>query len=186
MDIGILMTKGLALVTVLGNIASIGVFGLFLFARSRYESFMRFVAAWALPLGFFLAFGSTAGSLLYSEVMGFPACILCWIQRIFMYPQMFLYWLALYRRDAHIAPYGLLLSVLGGAVALYQWVKDMIAQYSDGLVIPCPAVEGLPSCDTIYVWEFGYVSIPMIALNAFVLIGIVMFASIRYGGHAKR
>jgi hypothetical protein len=45
--------------------------------------------------------------------------------------------------------------------------------------MPCPAVSALPSCDRIYVLEFGYITIPMIALNAFVLLVIVLYAALR-------
>ncbi len=132
-----------------------------------------------MGLGLFLSGASTIGSLIYSEVVGFPACILCWIQRIFMYPQMFVFGLAVWRRERSIAPYMLTLSLIGAAVALYQWVKDMFLVYSH-TTLPCIEVAGLPSCDKIYVLELGYITIPMIALNAFILLSIVMWGSMRY------
>ena len=96
-----------------------------------------------------------------------------------MYPQFFLFGLALWRKERLIIPYMLMLSLIGAAVALYQWIKDMLLLYSH-TTIPCPAVSGLPSCDKIYVLEMGYITIPMIALNAFVLLAIVMWAGMRH------
>lgn len=180
MDFGTIFTKLLAIFTLEGNI----FFVLLLIAHVLFKPLFRKVMHWigdhALPLGFFLSASSTIGSLLYSEVVGFPACVLCWIQRIFMYPQMFLFGLAWWRKDRSIIPYALLLTLLGGTVALYQWVKDMLALYGDGtLSLGCPVVAGLPSCDRIYVLEFGYITIPMIALNAFILIATVLYAALR-------
>ena len=139
---------------------------------------MDFLAKWGLELGFAISFASTVGSLIYSEVAGFAACILCWIQRIFMYPLPFLFGLALWKKDKGVAPYALLLALVGGAVALYQWVKDMLALYGN-VSLACPEVAGLPSCAKIYVLEYGYITIPMIALNAFIWLALITFAALR-------
>lgn len=177
MDMVSLMTKALAVTTLIGNTGTLFLLLAFFVRRSLYASLMSRIAQFATPLGFLLAAASTFGSLLYSEVAGFPACVLCWIQRIFMYPLTALFLLAVWRRENIILPYTLFLSILGGGVALYQWVKDMVHVYT-GVIIPCPAVSGLPSCDTIYINEFGYITIPMLALNAFILIGIISWAGI--------
>ena len=178
MDFGTLFTKALALFTLAGNALSILLCLSFVICRPVYEKVMSALARQALPIAFFLSASSTIGSIVYSEVVGFPACILCWIQRIFMYPMMFLFGLALWRRDRGIFPYAMLLTLLGASVALYQWGKDMLALYGD-ITIPCPAVSALPSCDKIFVLEYGYITIPMIALNAFILIAIVVYASMQ-------
>lgn len=180
MDTGFLFTKALAIFTLLGNAFTLALLLAFFIARPMYEAIMRFMGRHALTLGFLLTTSSTLGSIAYSEIVGFPACILCWIQRIFMYPMMFLFGLALFRKEKYIMPYAMLLSLLGGGVALYQWGKDMFALYG-GLTLPCPAVSALPSCDKIYVLEYGYITIPMIALNAFILIVIVLYAGLRKG-----
>lgn len=180
MDFGILFTKTLAIFTLAGNL----IFVLLLIAHVIAKPYFRKVMDWtsdhALLLGLFLSASSTIGSLIYSQVVGYPACILCWVQRIFMYPLMFLFGLTVWRKDRSIIPYALLLTLLGGAVALYQWVKDMLALYGDpSLSLGCPVVAGLPSCDRIYVLEFGYITIPMFALNAFLLIAVVLYSTIR-------
>lgn len=180
MDFGTLFTKVLAIFTLEGNVLFVLLLIAHVVAKPLFRKVMHWIGEHALPLGLFLSASSTIGSLIYSQVVGYPACILCWIQRIFMYPQMFLFGLAYFRKDRSIIPYALLLTILGGAVALYQWIKDMLALYGDGSVsLGCPVVAGLPSCDRIYVLEFGYITIPMIALNAFILIAVVLYASIR-------
>lgn len=178
MDIGFYFTKLLALATLLGNLAAVGLLLFFVIRRSIFDRAMDWLGARAMGIGLFLSGASTIGSIIYSEVMGFPACILCWIQRIFMYPQMFLFGLAVWRKERLIAPYMLLLSLCGIVVALYQWIKDMFLVYTHS-TLPCIEVVGLPSCDKIYVLELGYITIPMIALNAFILLSIVMWAAVR-------
>lgn len=178
MDNGILFTKALALFTMLGNVATVLLLVSALIIPSFYHRVMIMLARHSLLLGFLISSFSTVGSIIYSEVMGFAACILCWIQRIFMYPLLFVFGLALWRRDTSILPYALLLSLIGGFVAMYQWTKDMLAIYGN-TILPCPAVTTLPSCDKILVLENGYITIPMIALNAFILISIVQYAGIR-------
>lgn len=178
METGLLFTKILSTVTVIGNISFVVFFaGYFLRKDLR-----AFIDAWftrfVLPFGFIITSFSTVGSLIYSEVVGFPACILCWIQRIFMYPLMFVFALAWWRNDRSVTPYVFMLALIGGLVALYQWVKDMLLVYL-GLSVPCPAVASLPSCDKLYVFEYGYVTIPMIALNAFLWVIFLTFVSMR-------
>ena len=59
------------------------------FARKKMTNWplYRYVAERAICLSFFLALAATLGSLFYSEIAGFEPCKLCWLQRIFMYPQ---------------------------------------------------------------------------------------------------
>jgi len=178
MEFSILFTKTLGIFTLLGNVAFVLLLVLHVTAKPLFKKITEWVGEHVLLLGFFLSAAATVGSLVYSEVVGYPACILCWIQRIFMYPLPFLFGLALVRRDRSVVPYALLLAVVGGLVALYQWAKDMLALYSN-VTVPCPAVSDLPSCDRIYVLEFGYITIAMIALNAFLLIAAVLYMSIR-------
>lgn len=178
MEFSIFFTKTLAIFTLLGNVLFVLLMITHVAHKPLFKRIMRWVGKYVLFLGFFLSAAATIGSLVYSEVVGYPACILCWIQRIFMYPLPFLFGLALYRKDRAIIPYALLLALLGGVVALYQWTKDMLALYRS-VHIPCPAVSALPSCDRIYVLEFGYITIPMIALNAFILICLILYAAVR-------
>ncbi len=178
MDLGYFFTKVLGISTLIGNIFIVFVLISHVAAKDVFKKLMQFFSHHALRIGFLISFAATFGSLLYAYVTGYPACILCWIQRIFMYPQVALFGLALWRSDRSIIPYALLLSLLGAAVSLYNWVKDMLALYTD-ISLACPVVPGLPSCDRIYISEFGYITIAMLALNAFILIVFAMYAAIR-------
>ncbi len=178
MELGALLTKLFAIGTVLGNLLVLVYLLAHVFAKETFGRISAALSRHALSVGFLVSFAAAAGSYLYSEVTGYPACILCWLQRVFMYPLPFLFGLALLRRDRAVLPYALLLSTVGGAIALYNWAKDMLALYTD-ISLACPVVPGLPSCDRIYVLEFGYVTIAMFALGAFLLIALVAYSAIR-------
>jgi disulfide bond formation protein DsbB len=169
MDFATLFTASLAFATILGNALFLVVFAIYFSSPEIKRKINVYVLRYGTVIWFLLAGSSTVGSLVYSQVVGFPACILCWTQRIFMYPQMFMFLFAWIKNDKSVFRYALLLSLLGGGVALYHWIKDMLAIYA-GVLVPCPAVTSLPSCDKIYVFEYGYITIPMIALNAFLWI----------------
>ncbi|MGR5922655.1 disulfide bond formation protein B [Bacillus pacificus] len=46
----------------------------------------------------FISLIATCGSLYFSEILGFTPCNLCWYQRIFMYPLIFLIIIAMIKR----------------------------------------------------------------------------------------
>ena len=101
------------------------------------------------------------------------------MQRVFMYPLPLLLLIAYWRKDRAVLPYVLMLTLVGGAFSLYNWVKDMLALHTS-YTLACPVVPGLPSCDHIYVDEYGYITIAMFALNAFLLIAITVFAGMNH------
>jgi disulfide bond formation protein DsbB len=107
---------------------------------------------------------STLGSLYYSEVAGFVPCSLCWYQRIFMYPLVPLVALALLRRDPEIWPYGITLSGVGLAIALYH----ITIQFQPALDVGACGT-GVP-CTARYLAVFGFVSIPVMASGGFFLL----------------
>lgn len=181
MEYGAAFTEVLALFTVLGNLLALGLLLILILRKDLFFGVLDRIAPRALLLGGVLSVGSMVGSLIYSEVVGFAACILCWMQRVFMYPMALLFPMASLRKDRGIFPYTLALSLVGGGIALYQWVKEMLMVYFD-MSIPCPVVSGLPSCDMLYVFKYDYVTIPMIALNAFFWLAIVSWAGIRKRG----
>ncbi|HXK38295.1 MAG TPA: disulfide bond formation protein B [Candidatus Paceibacterota bacterium] len=180
MDWGNFMTVAFAIATLFGNIFIVAVVVLFVVRRPMLPRVTAFLVENALLFAFGLAAASMVGSLVYSEVVGYPACILCWIQRGFMYPLVPILALGMWARKRIFIWMTLALSVLGGSVALYQWIKDMIALYAPNFVkLGCPYVAGLPSCDRIYTLEFGYVTIAMLSLNAFLLIVIACVVSLK-------
>lgn len=125
-------------------------------------------AKYNLHLAFVVALAATLGSLYLSEVRHLGPCVLCWYQRMFMYPLVFLTGLALWRSDKNVWPYVLALSIPGAAIAVYHYVLQMG-------IIPdwlAPCSLGV-SCTTIYVEYFGFVTIPFMSFTTFFVIIIL-------------
>ena len=128
-----------------------------------------FVTYNAILFAFILTLGATIGSLVYSEVIGFPACDLCWYQRALIYPQVIILGVALLKKNKEIFDYVLWLNILGIIIGGYQYVMQIIG-YSG----PCP-VSGIVDCFTKDVFEFGYITIPMMSITVFVIIIVLTF-----------
>ncbi len=113
---------------------------------------------------------STAGSLFFSHVMGFAPCILCWYQRIFLFPLVLILAAGLFPLDRGVVRYALPLAVAGWLVALYHNLL-----YSG--VIPKsiqPCSQGV-SCTEKYIDLFGFVTIPMLSLLSFTTVITLLF-----------
>lgn len=116
----------------------------------------------AVTLAFLATLGAVSGSLFYSNVIGFEPCILCWWQRIFMYPQVILFSVAVWKKRADIFLYSLPLSVIGTGIAIYQIILPYLEKYG----VVCVTTSGV-SCTKLYVFAFGYITIPVMSLTVF-------------------
>lgn len=112
------------------------------------------------------------GSLAYSDVLMYEPCKLCWYQRIFMYPSALLLGLALFWKDRSVIPYVIVFAVIGQAVAIYHYVVQLG-------VFPAPcSVSGYSvSCAKVFTLNFGYITIPLMAFTAFILIALSLAMS---------
>jgi disulfide bond formation protein DsbB len=129
--------------------------------------------AWNLVFGcWIIAASSTLGALFFSEVMGLAPCVLCWYQRICMFPLALLLPLGLFPFDPRIVRYALPLSMVGGTIALFH----VLLTY--GLIPESikPCVQGVPCAQNQIVW-FGFVSIPLLSLATFFLINALLLAA---------
>jgi disulfide bond formation protein DsbB len=119
---------------------------------------------------FLLALLASAAALLI-EAMGLPPCMLCWWQRIFLFPQVIVLGVAFIRKrdESDIA---ITLSVLGALVALYQHYL----QFGGSALVPCGAG---PDCSIRSVFEFGFVTLPWMAFSVFAVIILLL-------AHARR
>lgn len=112
---------------------------------------------------------ATIGSLFYSDIMGRTPCMLCWYQRILMYPQSIMYLVAIAKNDLSIKTYGLIFSGIGAIIALYHY----LLQFNIVTVEMCSAVGYSVSCSERFAASYGYITIPMMALTAFMLLIIL-------------
>ena len=126
----------------------------------------------ALPLAWAVALVTTLGSLYYSEIAHFTPCKLCWFQRIAVYPLAVLLGIATFRRDAGVRIYVIVQCALGAVVAAYH--SYLQAYPPEGGSSFCTADA---PCTARFVWEFGFVSLPLMALVAFVSIITLLVAA---------
>lgn len=114
---------------------------------------------------------STLGSLFFSYVMGFAPCVLCWYQRIFLFPLVMLLAVGLFPFDKSVVKYALPLAIAGWLTALYH--NLLYAGIIPESIQPCS--RGV-SCTEEYISLFGFLSIPMLALLSFTtLIALLIF-----------
>ena len=139
------------------------------------NKFLLRVAPVARILAFVVALTATSGSLFYSEIAKFTPCLLCWYQRILMYPQVLLISLGILKKDKNIADYAMGMSLVGGAISLYHYY----IQLGGNKFIPCSTVGYSIDCTQRFSLEFGYITIPMMALSAFTAIFLLMWVSKR-------
>ncbi|MCS7462247.1 disulfide oxidoreductase [Paenibacillus doosanensis] len=123
----------------------------------------------ALHLSWVVALTATLGSLYFSEIMHFLPCKLCWYQRILMYPLVIILGIAAVRKDVRHYVYVLPLSVWGAGISLYHYLMQKTSWFKDGATACGPV-----PCDVDYIDWFGFVTIPLLALTAFVLITVLM------------
>jgi disulfide bond formation protein DsbB len=108
---------------------------------------------------------ATAGSLFFSEVMGYEPCELCWYQRILMYPLVIIYGTALFKKDLSIALPGLIMSGIGMFVSVYHYSLQKLPALNE-----VGGSCGLVPCNVEYVNYFGFITIPFMAGTAFIII----------------
>lgn len=156
--------------TIIAQGAVVLITALLFLYRGREHFILSYLGRHGLFIAFLIALSTTLATLFYSVVIGFEVCPLCWWQRVALYPQVILLGLALWKRATHIVDYALPLLSLGALVALFQSFLQMGFFAS---ALPCAAVGGT-SCATRLVFEFGYITIPLMSLTIFLLMIVIL------------
>lgn len=133
------------------------------------EKFLLFIKKFTYIGVFLFAFSGVIGSLVYSEFIGFEPCLLCWWQRIFLYPIAIILLVALIKKEKVATDYVLSLSIPGGLIALYH----SIIQVSGASSVFC--TDAVSDCSIVYFKYFGFVTLPFMAFSMFVLIVAFLF-----------
>jgi disulfide bond formation protein DsbB len=119
-----------------------------------------------LWLAFAIALGATLGSLFLSEYADFLPCRLCWMQRIAMYPLVVILFVAAIKRDRRNGVhYAITFPVVGAGIAIYHLYIEANPE-ADG----CSVKSGGVPCSTKWIDVFGFITIPGLALAAFLAI----------------
>ncbi len=117
---------------------------------------------------FGLALISTLVSFSFSEILHWAPCILCWYQRILMYPIVIISAVGIIRKDLNLPYYIISLSLVGVVIALYhsllQWgiIPEQLA--------PCQIGT---SCKVRHTAWFGFITIPFMSLVSFTFISLL-------------
>jgi len=123
------------------------------------------VEGYELWLVFLVSSVATGGSLFFSEIAGFIPCELCWYQRICMYPLTIASLLAAAANDRRVSRYLLPLPLVGAGVSTYHLlVENGVVGQTHACLVSAPG-----GCATKWIEEFGYVTIPVLALTGFAL-----------------
>jgi disulfide bond formation protein DsbB len=109
-------------------------------------------------------------SIFFSSVLEYQPCVLCWYQRIFLFPLILIFAVGLFPTfDKSVIKYGLPLTIAGGLTALYHTL--LYAGIIPENIQPCS--QGV-SCTERYFELFGFISIPMLSFFAFSTLVILL------------
>jgi disulfide bond formation protein DsbB len=152
---------------VVGVLALVGV-------RGPLDAIRNLLWGYELWGAFVVAAIATGGSLFYSQVAGFIPCEFCWFQRMMMYPLSILTLLIAARGDNRAARYLLPLPVVGAGTSIYHMLLEHHVIKEPGA---CTLTGGGCTANWIALHSFGYLTIPTLALTAFLLlIGFLVLA----------
>lgn len=116
-----------------------------------------------------IALVATLGSLFFSDVIGFAPCVLCWYQRIAMYPLVILLLVGIYQPIKYTLNFTIPVASVGLFIALYH----NLLHYGIVPETASPCRAGVP-CSTVYINWLGFITIPMLSGIAFALILITL------------
>jgi disulfide bond formation protein DsbB len=151
-----------ALLAVVANVAVVSI--VVAVMAGRLDALRATIGPGALALAFVVAALAMGGSLYFSEVAHFEPCRLCWFQRIAMYPLALILAIAAWRRDTGVRWYVIPIATIGAFIAVYHYTVEWVPWLDSGV---CPATT---PCSIIWFRELGFVTLPYLALSAFLLI----------------
>ncbi|MEK6899138.1 MAG: disulfide bond formation protein B [Nanoarchaeota archaeon] len=136
----------------------------------KHSWFLHFLKRTGIFFGFLISSVAMLGSLYYSEILNYPPCILCWYERIFIYPQVFMFAIAWIKKDNSVWIYSSILSIIGLFISSYHYFIQL-----RGASAFCDAISNGISCTEVFTMHFGYITIPLMTVLAFFLILMLSF-----------
>jgi disulfide bond formation protein DsbB len=129
----------------------------------------RFIHQNSAYLAWAIALIAVLGSLYFSEIRDFQPCVLCWYQRIALYPLILLIPVGILKKDKNLSNYVLPLTIVGLIISVYQ--NLLYYKILPENISPCSF--GV-SCTTKFVEYFGFLTIPLLSLLALTTITVLM------------
>jgi disulfide bond formation protein DsbB len=155
------------LVALLSLVALVAALGLLVFRLVKGPEASSLLGDKGVWLAWVVALVATVGSLIYSDVIHFEPCRLCWFQRIAMYPMAIILLVGGIRREFQVKYYALPLALIGLAISIYHYLMEVFPSLEGG---SC----GLVSCSARLVEIFGFISIPFMAGTGFMVIAVLL------------
>lgn len=156
------------LVGLLSLVALVAAVGLLAYRIVRGGGAANLLGERALWLAWIVAFVAMLGSLIYSEVIHFTPCRLCWFQRIAMYPMAVILLVGAIRREFQVKYYGVPLALIGLGVSVYHYIIQRVPNLEGG------ACDPDNPCSAIFVDIFDFISIPFMAGAGFIVIAVLL------------
>jgi len=122
-----------------------------------------------LYISFIITLFGVVGSLYVSEVLHIAPCDLCWYQRIFMFSIPILSAVSILKSDTNIKFHIQTLALLGFCISIYQYVIQKTGTKSAFCSLDA-------DCSTIHFELFGFITMPLLAGTAFLLVFLSGFA----------
>jgi|SRR5690625_1813329 len=127
--------------------------------NKRLENSMIFI--WIVALV------ATLGSLYFSEIKNFEPCLLCWVQRIFMYPIVLIILIGIIIKDKKAIIYSTVFSGIGFLISAYHYIIQKIPFFQQS----APSCGRIPCTGEFINW-LDFITIPFLAGSAFLIIFI--------------
>lgn len=128
---------------------------------------INFMKENATLLAFIVAITAFFGSMFFSNILGYYPCLLCWYQRIAIFPLSLILLIALITNDLKVYRYVIPLASIGALIAGYHYIVQISP------AVACSAQGGV-DCAVAYTNVAGYVTIPLMAFTACLLIIALM------------
>ena len=162
-----------ALAAIAANVITVAIVVIAIASRGKDSNPFEVLRGSTLWLASAVAIFATVGSLYLSESVGLIPCKMCWYQRIAMYPLVPLLGIAAWRKDHGIDLYAAVLAVAGAVIAAYHYLIQAFPSLDSGSCNP------LVPCTAAYIRQFEFITIPYMALSAFLLILALLWADRR-------
>ena len=178
-----ILTHYLALLTILGAIF-VALFALVIAYKSYKDdmhTYAKCLGDYIFPIGFLTTSGGVFLTLFYEYVLKYAPCDLCWYQRIFLYPQVFMFAYAWWKKDRAVLPYTLILSLVGFVIALYHH----LLQVGFDIMKPCSTAPFAVDCSKPSFIEFGFVTFPFMAVVLFGFLSMIIVTALHFKGERK-
>lgn len=127
-----------------------------------------------MPFAFLLSVIAMAGSLYFSEVLKLAPCVLCWYQRIAMYPLVVILLVGMLLEDKRLHYYVYPFAIIGWLISVFQNLL-----YYHLLPKTVEACSLGVSCSTHYLSLFGFIDIPQLSFVTFTLMLAAIYLSHR-------